>query len=71
MTEIGTPRSVDPFAQGYDAAAADDAKEFARLDADVARYEAALTEIRDLLPLQNDEYARQVFRIAANALEPE
>jgi hypothetical protein len=35
------------------------------------RLEAALTEIRDLMPLQNDEYARRVFRIAANALEPE
>ena len=32
--------------------------------------EAALTTIRDTLPLQNDAYARMVFRVAANALEP-
>jgi hypothetical protein len=32
--------------------------------------EAALTEIRDILPLVNDEYARRVFAIAANTLEP-
>ena len=29
------------------------------------RLAAALTEIRDILPLQNDEYARRVFAIAA------
>lgn len=37
----------------------------------IAELEAALTEIRDTLPLVNDEYARRVFRIAANAVEPE
>lgn len=42
-----------------------------RRDERTARFEAALTEIRDILPIQNDEYARRVFRIAANALEPE
>jgi hypothetical protein len=36
----------------------------------IAELEAALTEIRDILPLVNDEYARRVFRIAANAVEP-
>jgi hypothetical protein len=35
------------------------------------RMAAALTEIRDILPIQNDEYARRVFAIAAEALEPE
>lgn len=37
----------------------------------LAEYEAALTSIRDVLPLENDVYARRVFTIAANALEPE
>jgi hypothetical protein len=31
----------------------------------------ALTEIRDLLLLQQDAYARRVFAIAANTLEPD
>ena len=35
------------------------------------RLSAALTEIRDILPLQNDEYARRIFRISADALEPD
>jgi hypothetical protein len=33
--------------------------------------EAALTEIRDLLPIEQDNYSRRVFAIAADALEPE
>lgn len=41
------------------------------LDERIIELEAALTEIRGILPLVNDEYARRIFRIAANALEPE
>ena len=37
----------------------------------VDELEAVLTTIRDLLPLKNDEYARRILRLAANALEPE
>lgn len=36
----------------------------------IARLEAALTEIRDMLPLVQDEYSRRVFKIACSALEP-
>jgi hypothetical protein len=32
---------------------------------------AALTTIRDTLPERNDAYARLVFAVAAEALEPE
>lgn len=35
------------------------------------RYAAALTTIRDTLPVQQDAYARLVFATAAEALEPE
>ena len=37
----------------------------------VAELEAALTSIRDLLPIEQDNYALRVFAIAANALEPD
>jgi hypothetical protein len=33
--------------------------------------EADLTEIRDLLPNEPDAYSRRVFKIAANAVEPD
>lgn len=48
-----------------------DAAAIANAQERIAKLEAALTTIRDTLPLQNDEYARHVFRVAANALEPE
>jgi hypothetical protein len=35
----------------------------------IAALEAALTEIRDLLPIEQDNYSRRVFAIAADALE--
>ncbi len=38
---------------------------------DIDRLQAALTTIRDVLPERQDAYARLVFAIAANALEPE
>lgn len=38
---------------------------------EIERLEAALTTIRDTLPVTNDEYARHVFRTAANTLEPD
>jgi hypothetical protein len=55
------------------AAAIDGAIATAELNAlqSADRFEAALTTIRDTLPLQNDEYARRVFAVAAEALEPE
>jgi hypothetical protein len=37
----------------------------------IDRLEAALTAIRDLLPIVQDNYSRRVFAIAADALEPE
>jgi hypothetical protein len=37
--ETGTRRAADDWCQGYDAAAADDAKEFARLEARIADLE--------------------------------
>ena len=37
----------------------------------IDRLEAALTEIRDLLPIEVDNYSRRVFAVAANALEPD
>jgi hypothetical protein len=46
MTEIVTHRAADDFAQGYDEAARDDAKEFARLDARVAELEGELSKLR-------------------------
>jgi uncharacterized protein with ATP-grasp and redox domains len=33
--------------------------------------EAALTTIRDTLPIVQDNYSRRVFAVAAEALEPE
>ncbi len=42
MASIGRHEDTDDFSQGYDAAARDDAKEFARVDARVAKLEAAL-----------------------------
>ena len=47
------------------------ALEFRELLARADRFEAALTEIRDLLPIEQDNYSRRVFSVAANALEPE
>lgn len=37
----------------------------------IAELESALTSIRDLLPIEQDNYSRRVFAVAANALEPE
>ena len=36
----------------------------------IAELEAALTEIRGLLPIEHDNYSRRVLKVAANALEP-
>lgn len=47
-----------------------DAVEFGVKPDRIDELEAALTTIRDTLPLQHDAYARMVFRVAANALEP-
>ncbi len=43
----------------------------ASLEDRIAELEAALTTIRDTLPIEQDNYSRRVFAIAANALEPE
>jgi hypothetical protein len=51
---------------GYSA----DAERLDSIADEIDRLQAALTEIRDIMPLQNDEYARKVFAIAANTLEP-
>lgn len=37
----------------------------------IEELEAALTEIRDLLPIVQDNYSRRVFAVAAEALEPD
>lgn len=46
-----------------------DARELEAAAEHIEELEAALTTIRDTLPLENDEYARRVFAVAANALE--
>lgn len=40
-----------------------------RLRERIDELEAALTEIRDLLPVEQDNYSRRVFNIAADTLE--
>lgn len=39
-------------------------------DKRIAELEAALTTIRDTLPIEQDNYSRHVFNVAAEALEP-
>lgn len=45
-------------------------EEMAFLVERIGKLSAALTEIRDLLPIEQDNYSRRVFNIAADALEP-
>ena len=66
----------DHRAQAFAAPLVEAAKEIERLRGLVAaereacaELEAALTEIRDLLPIEQDNYSRRVFNIAADALE--
>lgn len=46
-------------------------KRIAEIEERNAELEAALTEIRDLLPIEQDNYSRRVFAVAAEALEPD
>lgn len=55
----------------YGAVPEDDQHVIADMMMRIERLEVALATIRDTLPLINDEYARMVFKTAANALEPE
>lgn len=46
-------------------------KRCAALEERNAELEAALTEVRDILPIVQDNYSRRVFAVAADALEPD
>ena len=47
----------------------EDNKIIGRQEKRIAELEAALTEIRDLLPIEQDNYSRRVLNIAADILE--